>query len=207
MADIIIDVVGTERYWDINTISHMRDVENYCEDLWESHIEENGDYGAAFISNSKNTYYIPESALEGSSDTTERRVKANNYNSSNFQYWYESHVVLVLDWSSEHDVLGQAGIGSAGTSNKSCIVNVEGFNSVTPFYDETMEQGTALHEVLHTVNAYHEDGVVFNDDTTSLIVTQADPGECSNLGSPETRVDWISSCCRNISRNYIRDDL
>lgn len=206
MPDIIIDIVGTEEYFNKHSFSHMEDVEDYCQDWWDIYVENNGSHEAVFISQNELSYSIPESALEGSSGTSNRRQKANDYNQDNFEWWHNTHVILVLDDSSEHDGLGSAIISSAGTNNKTCMVHVGG--SYSGYLRETQEFGTSLHEVLHTVNVRHVEGALFSDETSSIIATEDDDREClEQTNTIDKRVDFISSCSRSVVRTYIDNNL
>lgn len=214
-----IDVIGTERFhnnWGrTDPDTHLEDVRDWCESVWEDDIEDgSGDYEASWFYWTSTE--IPESELCSdfdNCDLADRRDDAVEWLEENWSAWDSSTAGVVLDYfDGEGGSMGLARLSAAGrTSRKFGIVDTYYHDAGyldSGFHEDTQSEGTSQHEVGHLYGAHHEDGTVYSTNNVTLIVTPSvyddyEPQCIDNGDDTEKRRGWHTNCVIDIVRDHI----
>ncbi|ADQ68847.1 hypothetical protein C499_07330 [Halogeometricum borinquense DSM 11551] len=204
--------VGTEPFWNNMDFNRMSDILSWVSDAWRSHIEDgSGDYESWFTAQGPAGVTVPSSALPSSGSLAGRLIDADDWLQNNESDFYDgpSAIVIIDYYGQDSNTYGVGYEGTAGDSdNKSSLADVhhEDNNNLPTELSEVKADGTAFHELLHLYNSSHPADVSTRsaspDDEISIMYSW-DGVSCSNNGSTEVIVEWVSNCAENSVHSYI----
>ena len=212
MSTVTIDTIATESFYNHFRSDSIREIHNYCEDVWETYIEDgSGDYSADFYLNDGTD--IPSSAFNmGSNDNLwDRADQADDWLQTHLAYNY-TDLILVCDyWGG--DSMNGASQEVAGTyENKVSILDTDNANYIGGPMDAQGPKGVMAHEMLHM---FIEEGkwssehypFVNSSDEASLMYDASIQSWCYDYGSTVDVIKDVSYCTENKVQSWIDNNL
>jgi hypothetical protein len=207
--DVPVAFVGTETFHD-NYSTKLSDIQQYCEDVWESDINDaNDNYSSFFPLYTDSDVVVPESALDGASSLQDRYEAAEDWLQSNWDVYPDYSGIVVADYSGvDPDVYGLAEYDGGDCSLSKCA-HVDAWHEdngeLKPAYSDEGTEGVAAHEILHLFVGKHKYAHVDSSGNATLMWGGKDIiHECNSAQDNASDVLKAYSSC-NVNR--VRDHI
>jgi len=155
---LVVDVVGTETFYDNYGASKRDSIKNYAEDVWKDEIEDgSGMYEASFTSIDSSQIEISKWWLCNDDGTScdsiwHRAGDADDYLQEHHSFYDSADVIIVADYMEDpnNNYHWGGAQDKAGTStNKVAIIDVGQIEGTNGAWDSEESEGVTAHELMH----------------------------------------------------------